>query len=201
MCRPIWPPDSPTAAPWCGGRHRGVRRRSRHPDPADRAGRDRAEPVTGQPAPVGVLDRRRGDDRRRCSGSGRMPGARTGQTGSYRSAYLLAVFCGAASACCAPVLAVLAVPSGAPASLPVALAIGAVHVAGMVIPPAVIALTWEARRDKASRVLTDNQRGGLVHAAQRWSGLPGVSACRWSRCCGVPGRRGPGRCRVWGRRG
>jgi cytochrome c biogenesis protein CcdA len=33
-----------------------------------------------------------------------MPGARAARTGSYRSAYLLGVFSGAASACCAPVL-------------------------------------------------------------------------------------------------
>jgi cytochrome c-type biogenesis protein len=84
-----------------------------------------------------------------------MPGARAARTGSYRSAYLLGVFSGAASACCAPVLAGVAVLSGAAASFPVALAVGVAYVAGMVTPLAVIALIWDARREKATRALTD----------------------------------------------
>ena len=66
-----------------------------------------------------------------------MPGARAARTGSYRSAYLLGVFSGAASACCAPVLAGVAVLSGAAASFPVALAVGVAYVAGMVTLPVV----------------------------------------------------------------
>jgi cytochrome c-type biogenesis protein len=84
-----------------------------------------------------------------------MPGARAARTGSYRSAYLLGMFSGAASACCAPVLAGVAVLSGAAASFPVALAVGVAYVAGMVTPLAVIALIWDARREKATRALTD----------------------------------------------
>jgi cytochrome c-type biogenesis protein len=84
-----------------------------------------------------------------------MPGARAPRTGSYRSAYLLGMFSGAASACCAPVLAGVAVLSGAAASFPVALAVGVAYVAGMVTPLAVIALLWDARREKATRALTD----------------------------------------------
>jgi cytochrome c-type biogenesis protein len=84
-----------------------------------------------------------------------MPGARAARTGSYRSAYLLGVFSGAASACCAPVLAGVAVLSGAAASFPVALAVGAAYVAGMVAPLALIALIWDARRERATHALTD----------------------------------------------
>jgi cytochrome c biogenesis protein CcdA len=65
------------------------------------------------------------------------------------------MFSGAASACCAPVLAGVAVLSGAAASFPVALAVGVAYVAGMVTPLAVIALIWDARREKATRALTD----------------------------------------------
>lgn len=84
-----------------------------------------------------------------------MPGARAARAGSYRSAYLLGVFSGAASACCAPVLAGVAMLSGAAASFPVALAVGLAYVAGMVAPLAIIAVLWDARREKATRALTD----------------------------------------------
>lgn len=84
-----------------------------------------------------------------------MPAARAARAGSYRSAYLLGMFSGAASACCAPVLAGVAVLSGAAASFPVALAVGVAYVAGMVTPLAVIALIWDARRERATRALTD----------------------------------------------
>ncbi|WP_102143057.1 cytochrome c biogenesis protein CcdA [Mycobacterium hubeiense] len=84
-----------------------------------------------------------------------MPGVRAVRTGSFRSAYLLGVFSGAASACCAPVLVGVAVLSGAAASFPVALAVGLAYVAGMVAPLAVIALIWDARRERATQALTD----------------------------------------------
>jgi cytochrome c-type biogenesis protein len=53
------------------------------------------------------------------------------------------------------VLAGVAVLSGAAASFPVALAVGGAYVAGMVTPLAVIALIWDARRERATRALTD----------------------------------------------
>ncbi|MCU1686616.1 MAG: Cytochrome c biosis protein CcdA [Amycolatopsis sp.] len=84
-----------------------------------------------------------------------MPGGRTVKEGSFGSAYVLGAFSGAASACCAPVLAGVAVLSGAAASFPVALAIGAAYVAGMVTPLALIALLWDKRRERATRLLTD----------------------------------------------
>jgi cytochrome c-type biogenesis protein len=84
-----------------------------------------------------------------------MPGARAAHAGSYRSAYLLGVFSGAASACCAPVLAGVAVLSGAAASFPVALGVGIAYVAGMVAPLALVAVLWDARRERATRTLTE----------------------------------------------
>jgi cytochrome c-type biogenesis protein len=84
-----------------------------------------------------------------------MPGARATKEGSFGSAYVLGAFSGAASACCAPVLAGVAVLSGAAASFPVALSIGAAYVGGMVTPLAVTALLWDKRRERATRLLTD----------------------------------------------
>jgi cytochrome c biogenesis protein CcdA len=86
-----------------------------------------------------------------------MPGARTTRAGSYRSAYLLGMFSGAASACCAPVLAGVAVLSGAAGSFPVALAVGLAYVAGMVSPLALVALIWDVRRENAARAVTDKK--------------------------------------------
>src|SRR5258707_9466031 len=84
-----------------------------------------------------------------------MPGASAAKEGSFGSAYVLGAFSGAASACCAPVLAGVAVLSGAAASFPVALAVGVAYVAGMVTPLALVALIWDARRERATRALTD----------------------------------------------
>lgn len=84
-----------------------------------------------------------------------MPGARRVKEGSFGSAYVLGAFSGLASACCAPVLVGVAVLSGASASFPVALAIGVSYVAGMVAPLALVAVFWERRRDRASRVFSD----------------------------------------------
>ena len=57
----------------------------------------------------------------------------------------------------APVLAGVAVLSGAAGSFPVALAIGGAYVGGMVAPLALVALLWDKRRERASRILTDRQ--------------------------------------------
>jgi cytochrome c-type biogenesis protein len=88
-----------------------------------------------------------------------MPGARAVKEGSYGSAYVLGAFSGAASACCAPVLAGVAVLSGAAGSFPAALAIGAAYVAGMVTPLAVTALLWDKRRERATRLFTERTTG------------------------------------------
>lgn len=84
-----------------------------------------------------------------------IPGARGMKEGSFGSAYVLGAFSGVASACCAPVLVGVAVLAGASGSFPVALAIGGAYVAGMVAPLAVIALVWDRRRERATRLLTE----------------------------------------------
>jgi len=83
-----------------------------------------------------------------------MPAGRGAAGGGFGSAYLLGAFSGIASACCAPVLAGVAVLAGATASFPTALAIGLTYVAGMVAPLAVAGLLWDRRRDRATRMLT-----------------------------------------------
>ena len=57
--------------------------------------------------------------------------------------YMLGVFAGIGSACCAPVLAGVVVLSGAAGSFVVALAVGATYVLGMVLPLFIIALLWD----------------------------------------------------------
>lgn len=84
-----------------------------------------------------------------------MPSGRAVKEGSFGSAYVLGAFSGAASACCAPVLAGVSVLAGAAASFPVALAIGGAYVAGMVAPLALVALVWDRRRERATGLLTD----------------------------------------------
>lgn len=68
--------------------------------------------------------------------------------------YSLGVFSGAASACCAPVLAGVAAVSGAVSSFPAALAVGVAYVFGMVAPLTAVALLWDARDWGSSRLLT-----------------------------------------------
>jgi hypothetical protein len=58
------------------------------------------------------------------------------------SVYTLGVFSGAATSCCAPVLAGVIVLSALSASLLEALVIGATYVAGMTFPLLVVALVW-----------------------------------------------------------
>ncbi|WP_051047279.1 MULTISPECIES: cytochrome c biogenesis CcdA family protein [Nocardia] len=84
-----------------------------------------------------------------------MPSMRTAREDSYSSAYLLGAFSGIASACCTPVLVGVAVLSGASGSFPVALTVAASYVAGMVAPLALVALIWDRRRERATRLFTD----------------------------------------------
>src|SRR5882757_5729320 len=83
-----------------------------------------------------------------------MPGGRGGGTGGFGQAYVLGAFSGIASACCAPVLAGVALLSGAAASFPAALTIGLAYVAGMVAPLGLAGLWWERHRDRATRLLS-----------------------------------------------
>jgi cytochrome c biogenesis protein CcdA len=75
----------------------------------------------------------------------------------FGSVYGLGVFSGAASSCCAPVLAGVAVLSGAAASFPAALTVSLTYVAGMVTPLCLIALVWDRRDWSASRLLQGRQ--------------------------------------------
>lgn len=72
-----------------------------------------------------------------------MIGMRGGGGTGVASVYLLGLFSGAASACCAPVLAGVVVLSGAAASFFSALVIGSAYVLGMVLPLFVIAVLWD----------------------------------------------------------
>ncbi|MDQ2708692.1 MAG: cytochrome c biogenesis protein CcdA, partial [Actinomycetota bacterium] len=77
-----------------------------------------------------------------------------GGGGGFGQAYLLGAFSGIASACCAPVLAGVALLSGAAASFPAALTIGLAYVAGMVAPLGLAGYWWEHRRARATRLLS-----------------------------------------------
>lgn len=82
-----------------------------------------------------------------------MPSGRGGGTG-IGSVYGLGVFSGAASACCAPVLAGVAALSGAASSFPAALAVGVAYVFGMVAPLCALALVWDKKDWGASGLLS-----------------------------------------------
>lgn len=75
------------------------------------------------------------------------------QGSGFGAAYGLGAFSGVASACCAPVLAGVAVLSGATASFPAALGVGLVYVLGMVALLVVIALAWERGHHGPARIL------------------------------------------------
>ncbi len=82
-----------------------------------------------------------------------MPGLRSPSGHGYGAAYLLGLFSGIASACCAPVLAGVVVLTGSAASFTSAVAVSGTYVAGMVAPLAVLALVWEGRDWGSSRLL------------------------------------------------
>ena len=82
-----------------------------------------------------------------------MPLMRGRGGGGIGSVFSLGAFSGAASACCAPVLAGVAAVSGAVASFPAALAVGVAYVFGMVAPLTLIALLWDRRDWGRSRLL------------------------------------------------
>lgn len=81
-----------------------------------------------------------------------MPGRRGGGGRGIGSVYSLGLFSGAATACCAPVLAGVAALAGAAASFPVAVTVGFAYVAGMVAPLAVLALLWDTREWGHARI-------------------------------------------------
>ncbi len=81
-----------------------------------------------------------------------MPGRRAGGRAGVATTYLLGIFSGITSSCCAPVLAgVIALSSVAP-SFWLALGLGTAYVFGMVAPLFVISLLWEHYDWKRSRL-------------------------------------------------
>ena len=66
--------------------------------------------------------------------------------------YSLGLFSGVASSCCAPVLAGIIALSGISGSVVSALALGGAYVLGMVLPLFLIALLWDARDWRTSRL-------------------------------------------------
>lgn len=72
-----------------------------------------------------------------------MPGRRSGAKAGPLSIYTLGIFSGAASSCCAPVLAGVLALSGAASSFAQSVGLGSAYVFGMVAPLFVISLLWE----------------------------------------------------------
>jgi cytochrome c-type biogenesis protein len=101
-----------------------------------------------------------------------LPVAARGGRGVW-SVYSLGVFSGAASSCCAPVIAGVAALSGAASSFPTALAVGVAYVFGMVSPLAALALVWD-RRDWGAGLLSS--RSITVHAGRLRRRVPLGSA-------------------------
>ena len=80
-----------------------------------------------------------------------MPGRRSGRTGPL-GVYSLGAFSGAASACCAPVLAGVIALSGLASSFGMSLGLGAAYVFGMVAPLFVMSLLWDRFDWRSSRL-------------------------------------------------
>ncbi|MGH2603867.1 MAG: cytochrome c biogenesis CcdA family protein, partial [Dehalococcoidia bacterium] len=95
-----------------------------------------------------------------------MPAMRGGGGRGLGSVYSLGAFSGAASACCAPVLAGIAAVSGAVSSFGTALAVGVAYVFGMVAPLAGLALVWD-RRDWGNSGLLANRTVTMRFAGLR----------------------------------
>ncbi|MGI8746849.1 MAG: cytochrome c biogenesis CcdA family protein [Deinococcus sp.] len=81
-----------------------------------------------------------------------MPGRSAGTRSGPLGVYSLGLFSGVASSCCAPVLAGLVALAGMASSPSFALGLGGAYVFGMVIPLFVIALLWERRDWRKSRL-------------------------------------------------
>lgn len=123
-----------------------------------------------------------------------MPGGRPFGAG-FGSAYLLGAFSGIASACCAPVLAGVAVLSGAAGSFPAALGIGLAYVAGMVAPLATAGALWERRRAAATQLFTARtvrpRLGGWARAMPLGTALGGLLLVGMGLLSGVLAFVGP----------
>ncbi len=83
------------------------------------------------------------------------------------SVFSLGVFSGAASSCCAPVLAGVLTLSALSSSLPQALGLGLAYVAGMVSPLVIIALLWE-RFNVSTNIIIRGRSLALGLGGWRW---------------------------------
>jgi cytochrome c-type biogenesis protein len=82
-----------------------------------------------------------------------MPAMRSGSGGGLGAVYLLGLFSGVASACCAPVLVGVTVLAGASGSFGAALAVAGAYVTGMVAPLLVMAAGLDRYGKRAVRAL------------------------------------------------
>jgi cytochrome c biogenesis protein CcdA len=80
------------------------------------------------------------------------PGRPAGSAAGPVAVYSLGLFSGVASSCCAPVLAGIIALSGISGSLGLALSLGSAYVLGMVLPLFLIAVLWDARDWRDSRL-------------------------------------------------
>ena len=80
------------------------------------------------------------------------PGRPAASASGPVAVYSLGLFSGVASSCCAPVLAGIVALSGLSGSLTLALPLGIAYVFGMVMPLFLIALLWDARDWRSSRL-------------------------------------------------
>ena len=81
-----------------------------------------------------------------------MPGRRGGRRTGVIAVYSLGFFSGIASSCCAPVLAGVIALSGIASSFVLALGLGSAYVFGMVVPLFLIAVLWDRRDWRKSRL-------------------------------------------------
>ena len=95
-----------------------------------------------------------------------VPGRRAGGGGPL-GVYTLGVFSGAASSCCAPVLAGVIALSGLTSSFAMSLGLGAAYVFGMVAPLFVISLLWERFDWRASRLFRPRELTWRLGPVQR----------------------------------
>ncbi|QGK70257.1 cytochrome c biogenesis protein CcdA [Allosaccharopolyspora coralli] len=83
------------------------------------------------------------------------------------SVYALGLFSGAASSCCAPVLAGVILLGGATASFPAALTVAGTYVAGMVAPLMALAFLWDRRAARKASSWMEGRR--IQVRLGRWS--------------------------------
>lgn len=103
-----------------------------------------------------------------------VPGRRAGGPAGPLSVYTLGAFSGAASSCCAPVLAGVIALSGLASSFAVSLGLGAAYVFGMVAPLFVLSLLWERLDGRERRLLRSRSfswRLGPIRRTVSGSGL------------------------------